>query len=475
MTAIKGADRAGRASLVSLGLDGSARAAARILLLRIGQQGGFNDDPDFKAIFGRSRTLTLDIHDQLPWEAAHYVRGFRLMQDPRIGIQVVSVADGLQALGELSAGVTDSSVVRQSAWRFWSNAATDSIGTAARLDTLAKRDEATANQLRALLAGFDDGLAWWRRAVSWLLTHAWLDTPDGPRSPAQLMAAFWGVDSLPLPEIRPTRFGGTAAMPQLSVTHVAPFLFKPANGSAVEWLQHQSWGIQEAFAVWRPLRWGESPLTVVIGGRAATVASPASQAIVHPASFFGERDAILIDPGIMPLAAVATFLHEWNHLLAAQRRLAGMHPVAVVQSASQLQLREEDPWLAEGFAEWATDEVLRPAGASAAFLRLTQAEKRLGISTASPNDPHVLGFRLVRGVASTHRAPMLRELLVQNLHDLAGFAHAAGLPAGDKGNAITLQRPATAIVIPEVTFTWDEGTTLDLSRRLVIPNIRSEH
>jgi hypothetical protein len=177
----------------------------------------------------------------------------------------------------------------------------------------------------------------------------------------------------------------------------------------------------------------------------------------------------------MPLAAVAAFLHEWNHLIAAQRRLAGAHPVALVQSPWQLQLREEDPWLAEGFAEWATDELLRPAGASAAFLRFTQAEKRLGIAATHPNDPHVLGLQLVRGAAATHRAPALRDLLVKNLHDLGAFARALGLPVSDKGRAIMLQRPPTAIVIPEVTFTWDEGTTLDLSRRLVIPNIRSEH
>src|ERR1019366_1938596 len=151
------------------------------------------------------------------------------------------------------------------------------------------------------------------------------------RSPAQLMAAFWGVDSLPVPEIRDERFGAAAAMPMLSVRHIAPFLFKPMNGSAAEWLLSR--GVQDAFAVWRPLRWGESPLTVVIGGRSATVASPGSQAIVHPASFFGERDAIRIDPGIMPLAAVAAFLHEWNHLLAAQHRLAGAHPAALVSSS----------------------------------------------------------------------------------------------------------------------------------------------
>lgn len=461
MSPVKEADRASRASLASLGFDDGGRAAARVVLERIAR--GPAADPNFRAIFTRDSRWKLDIHDAVLWEAPHYLYGFQLSR----------AADGLRALRELSATATDSSVVRQSAWRLWSSVATDSLRVYAKLDTLARRDEASADAVRALLAGFDDATAWWRRAVSWLLTHPWLDTPEGPRSPAQLMAAFWGVDSLPLPEIRDTRFGGVAATPLLSVQHIAPWLFTPGNAAAAEWLPYG--GTQDAFAAWRPLRWGESPLTVVIGGRSATVASPASQAIVHPASFFGARDAIRIDPGIMPLAAVAVFLHEWNHLLAAQRRLSGPHPVALIQSSWQLQLREEDPWLAEGFAEWATDEVLRPAGASAGYLRFTQAEKRLGIADGDPNDPHFLGYRLVRSMARTHRASALRDLLVPNLHDLGGFARALALPGNGHGRAITLQRPATAVVIPEVTFTWDEGTAFDLSRRLVIPNTRSEH
>jgi hypothetical protein len=147
----------------------------------------------------------------------------------------------------------------------------------------------------------------------------------------------------------------------------------------------------------------------------------------------------------------------------------------VVESSWQLKLREEDPWLAEGFAEWATDEVLRSAGVSAGFLRFTQAEKRLGIAAAEPNDPHVLGLRLVRSAARSRRAPAVRDLLLQHLHELDGFARAVGWPASGSGRAITLQRPPTAVVIPEVTFTWKDGTALDWSRRLVIPNTRSEH
>ena len=461
MAPILGADRAARANRVSLGFDDTGRAAGRAVLDHILH--GSAADPEFRAIFIRDGRWKLDIHDAMLWEAPHYLSGFQLSR----------AADGLRALHDLDVNATDSAAIRQGTWRLWSDAATaDSARIDAAIDSLARRDGTSANALRSVLAGFGDATTWWRRALSWLLTHRWLDTPQGPRSPAQLMAAFWGVDSLPLPEIRVERFGAVAAMPSVSVHHIAPFLFTPANAGAAEWLAHG--GISDAFAAWRTLRWGETPLTVVIGGRAAIVASPVSQATVHPASFFGDRDAIRIDPGIVPLAAVAAFLHEWNHLLAAQQRLSGPRPVALIQGTGQLQIREEDPWLAEGFAEWATDEVLRPAGASAGYLRFTQSEKRLGIADTDPNDPHVLGYRLVVGAAARH-APMFRQQVVKNLHDITGFAHAVGLPAAGQGRVITLQRPPTAIVIPEVTFTWVEGSIFDVSRRLVIPNTRSEH
>ena len=454
-------DRGARSNLLALGLDVAGRTAARGVLEQIGRSDAA--DVEFRAIFTRDGRWKLDIHDNVLWEAPHYLYGFQLAR----------AGDALRALHELNAEVIDSQAIRQAAWRLWSAAGSeDSVRVFAAIDSLARRDEAAANTMRALLAGFNDSMDWWRRAVSWLLTHPWLETADGPRSPAQLMATFWGVDSLPLPRIETTRFGGVAAMPTLSIWHVGSLLIKPDNAPAEGWLRCCT---IEAFRIWRPLRWGETPLTVVTGGRSAIVASPGSQAIVHPAGFFGERDAIRIEPGIMPLAAVAVFLHEWNHLIAAQRRLAGLHPAAVVPSTTQLQLREEDPWLAEGFAEWATDEVLRPAGASAALLRFTQSEKRLGIAASDPEDPHFLGFRLVRAVSRTHRPAVLRELLVTNLHDLNAFARSAGLSAAGAARVVTLQRPATAIVIPEVTFTWVEGTAFDLSRRLVIPNTRSEH
>jgi hypothetical protein len=458
---LRGADRAARADLVVLGLDDSGRAATRAVLARIGA--GPAADAEFRGLFLRDGRWKIDIHDQVLWEAPHYLYGFDMARAGR----------GLRSLHELDANATDLAAIRQSAWRLWSATGTgDSSRIRAAIDTLVRHGDSTVDAVRALLAGFDDSTAWWQRAVRWLVTHPWLDTPAGPRSPAQLMAAFWGVDSLPLPAIIATRFGAAEAMPSLSIDHLSRFLFLPANATAPDWLAHG--GVKDAFATWRALRWGELPLTVLIDGRSEIVASPMSQALVHPASFFGARDAIRIDPGITPLAAVVTFLHEWNHLIAEERRLVGAHPPAVIAGPVQLQLREENPWLSEGFAEWATDQVLRPAGASAGFLRFTQAEKRLGIAIGTPHDPHALGAALVRAAATRLPQPgALRDLLVTHLDDLGAVATAIGF-LSQRRTDLTLTRPATAVVIPEVTFTWDEGAASGLSRRLVIFTPRSE-
>ena len=405
----------------------------------------------------------VDIHDALPGEARHYLVGFQLTR----------AANGLRQLGELS-GSADSAAIREAGWRLWSRIGTDSAAVFARLDSLSKRDAEAAASVRALIAGYDDAARWWRRALRWLLTQPWLDTPEGPRSPAQLMAAFWGVDSLPLPEIRDTRFGDVAAMPVLAAIHLAQLLLRPRNASAVEWLAHG--GMQEAFDSWLPIRWGELPLVVVIGGRTETVVSPYAQAMARPPHSSASATPSGIDPGIMPLVAVVTFLHEWHHLIASQRRLAGDHPAALIGSSAQLHLREADPWLGEGFAEWATEETLRPAGESAALLRFTQAEKRLGIGMRDLNDPHLLGFRLVRAAGARASRAAFRDRLVPDLHDpRVRWPARLHLDGVSRTPPLRLDRPANAAVIPEVTFTWDEGLAFDISRRLVIVNTRSEH
>ncbi|HEY3933366.1 MAG TPA: hypothetical protein VGL65_01980 [Gemmatimonadales bacterium] len=443
-----------------LGLDQRARNAARALIKQI--TAGPAADPLLQHWFSCPGAPCIDIHDYGIGESRHYLARFSLENAVR----------GLVALGDLVPG-EDSAAIRGAIWRAWESARTDSIHFATQIDSLARRDELAANSVRALFAGYDDAVERWRGAVTWLLEARWLETPTGLRSPAQLMAAFWDVDSLPMPAIIPRLFGDVAANPVLGASHLAPFLLRPRNASATEWLAQG--GVAAAFAAWRPLRWGEIPLVISIGGRAETVLSPAAQEDARPAAAIGPADAIMIDPGIMPIAAAAIVLHEWNHLVAEQRRVDGAHPPAIVESASQVELREADPWLGEGFAEWATDEVLQPAGASAALLRLTQAEKRLAIAVGNADDPHFLGYRLVRAAATGRTRALVRDQLVRHLDSPQAAAIALHLAGRAGTRPLILDRPANASVIPEISFTWDDGAVLDLTRRLIIPNSRLEH
>ena len=461
LTSLIGDARAERARMFVLGFDESARSASRALVARIARSPAA--DATFQRLFGNVDANT-DLHDAALNRAPLYLSGFRL----------ITAGDGLQQLGEL-ADSTNALGVRESAWRLWSRMAKDSVAILARIAALTGRDPQAGKSVFALIAGYGDALQWWREATQWLLTKRWLDTPAGARSPAQLVAKFWDVDSLSPPEIAPVRFGAAAAIPIVSALHIGPHLMQARNASAVEWLAGA--GMGEAFDAWRTLRWGEIPLVVQIGGEAETVLSPWAQGEARPSAFFGDRDAIRIDPGFTPFAAVATIVHEWHHLIAAQRRLAGAHPPALVDGPVQLRLLEDDPWITEGFAEWATEETFRPAGPSAALLKFTQAEKRLAIAERNAEDPHAIGYELVRAAAAGRSTSSVRDLLVASLHDLGLVARRLNLPAAKsvRRSDITLHRPANAAVIPGITFTWDEGTVFDLSRRLVIPNTRSEH
>ncbi len=442
----------------SLGLDPRMRVVVQAEMARILARRDL--DPRMQQIFRPARQIKLDIHDAAIDEARHYLARF-------------DFGNAMRGLGALAGEVlVDSATAREQAWRLWQRLSVDSTGVLARIDSLQRVDPLGANSVRALLAGYEDAVTWWRNAVTLLLRQRWLDTPDGARSPAQLMARFWSSDSLPLPDIMAVPVGDGSAAPLLGAAHIGPFLLQPRNGVAAEWLAGD--GMQQALDAWRPMQWGE-PLNVVIGDRSTTVVSPRQAALARPSAFIGARDAIRIDPSIMPLYAVATIIHEWHHLLAAERRLEGSHPPALRMLPQALELRADDPWLSEGFAEWATMVTLQPGGRDAALMLLSQAEKRLAISTANPDDPHLLGFRLVDALAARlHGAVPVRELLVASLHDLAAVARRGGMAGNRGGPPRTLNRPANSAVIPEITFTWDEGLAFDVSRRFIIPNIRSE-
>jgi hypothetical protein len=171
--------------------------------------------------------------------------------------------------------------------------------------------------------------------------------------------------------------------------------------------------------------------------------------------------------------AVGTVVHEWQHLLIEGARLTGPGTPGLREEEWGLWLVDGDPWLAEGAAEWMTDEILSPAATGTDFYSAVEAGKRMSIAERSPDNTHVLGYLLVRAAAErTASAEVLRELLVEHLHNPPILAKAIGLAGGDQ---VQFERPNTLTLIPEVKFFIDSGVADGATRRLIMPELEREN
>ncbi len=454
LPAVAANERAARSRAMVLGADASTRGAVQRVLGQIAASP--SADTAFRRIFLGSSGVLLDVHDRAGYDASRMDRNF----------QWADAARGLVALRRLDAEwITVMPRVQEAVLTLWPTwVAGDSV-VARALAQVRASDRAAAQALYVALQGYTSAIPWWRDAVQWLLTHRWMATPSGPRSPAQLMATFWGRDTVPLPVLVVQRLGGFEATPQVAASRLTARLFEPLNASAVEWLAA---GRADALAAWRAIAW-EDTLTVE-GATFPSLLLPPNVVTGRPAvsALLAERDGVRIDPGIMPLLAVATVIHEWHHVLASAARLDGRGD-GLRLGGGVLRLRDEDPWLAEGFAEWATEETLRPARASLPLLSLVDHEKRMALFGGLSDDPHALGYRLLRAATPRLPAASRRDAVVARLHDPSALARLAGFPAGGAKAPMLLRRPATAAVVPEITFTWDAGVADLVTRRLLLP------
>lgn len=445
------------AQRVALGLDGAGRAAARALLARIAV--GPAADAAFRRLFGTPDRLRFDLH-QVAFAS------IALRQVPSDDRSPEILARGLKVFANGVIDIPDTLSLYAAAWQAWSRSRTDSVESRMLLDSLTVRDPTAARAVRAIFAGYDESLGWWVEALAWLLNNRWIETPDGLRSPVALVGEFWGR-ALTLPPLEPTHFGSVQAVPVVGASRLGSRLVRPLNASAVEWLAQG--GTVAALSAWRLVD-NYDTLTVVRAGQPLQLTAPAAVARSRLGGFLAGRDAIRIEPGIAPIFAIATVVHEWQHLLFEGARLEGSAP-GVLETADEIALLDGNPWMVEGAAEWATEAVLAPGGRSTPLLRLMEAVKRGSIALTGGDDPHVLGYLLVRALAARSRTPTeLRERLVQSLHDPLALARAYRLDGVVRGGApLRLNRPASAGIIPEMSFKWDDGLAEQLTRRLLIP------
>ena len=449
---------ASRSQRTMLGFDADARQVALRLLRQIAATPAA--DANFRALFNTaSGDWRLDLHS-VAWQLAEEAQG-----------SAIDTEGLLRRLAEVGVRADSTSVV-QATWQFWGRQLNTLPGAAATAAVTAA-DSVTGQRLQPLLTGYDAAQQWWTRAVQWLMTSRWIETAEGWRSPVDLVASFWERDGLTLPAIETVHFGGLQAVPVIGAGPIATLLLKGDNAIAEEWL-HEQRHRNQALEAWRLLDFHDpAPLRVTLGERTMRVASAARVAQSRLGGFLSSRDAIRIDPAIMPVFAVGTVVHEWQHLLFEASRLNATPPLAFRDSGWGIAMVDADPWLGEGAAEWATEAVLDAARGMTPIFALLELEKRLGIGAGLPDDTHVLGYLLVRAAVNRVESPRaLRRVLERHLHDPVGFAEAIGLGSRFTHN---IARPSTLMVIPEVTFTFDGGVADQATRRLVMPDSLKEH
>ena len=431
-----------RAADAALGFDPTMRAALRVTLARIATTPA-GQSREFARLFG---TGWLDLHDA----------ALAIARRNHPGLEVGAVARQLQAKGMLANGPVDTLAVMRTLWRAWAALPT---GTALPVMAATESMAAVSTWLRA----YEDATAWWQEAVQWLLTAPWLQTASGWTSPVALMRSFWGDATLAVPTIVPSRFGAPQAVPVFGIATIGARLVQPANAAAPEWLARE--GLGPALTAWRAMELTGDPVTLMAGDLPLPMLSPAAVAASRLGGFLAAEDAIRIEPGFVPLLAVATVIHEWHHLLAERTRLRAGGP-GVRDAAWGLRLRDADPWLAEGLAEWATDATFAPIRDRFPLWAAFEATKRAGIARENPDDTHVLGHLLMH-VAAERLGPSALATLVALQHEPAALARRIGLEAG---TPVHLTRPSTLALIPEVTFTFDDGVADRPVRQVRLPD-----
>ncbi len=333
----------------------------------------------------------------------------------------------------------------------------DTVAFEGARDRLSRGGTASAQMTEALLDGYRDAASWQGQAVAFLVSASWVRVEGEHTSPAGLLRASWGQPDLPLPTIRPLFFGIPEAVPRVGIPRVAVRrIVLPQNWAAEEWVAFRGEGA--VLDVVRRLQLEIGVNTTLDAEGPWIVTSVAREAAATPAGFLESVDEIVEDPGSPPLFAVATALHEWQHLLMERHRLSLAAGGALRDDATGLRYVASDLFLAEGFAEWATERLLAPVLRQTPMLGVGDALKLAVLEAQDAADPHVLGLQLMRVLAAALGTPeALRTLVLA--HADAPAEVAAAVPGWRDATTPDRVVPARGQrrLAPETIFTVEDG------------------
>jgi hypothetical protein len=358
-------------------------------------------------------------------------------------------------------------------------AANDSAAFEAVRSDLVKADSVSAAAALLLLSGYTAGRGWYVDVVDFFLSQPWIpDGRDGSSLGDQVRANWRGLggpgEAASVPEIQTRLFGYPQAVPHYGVPDpLFNRLVRAENPSARAWLeQHGEVGLLLAL---RSLPAGDSGLLLLQhGDEAIRVTSVPRQARENLNGFLEPRDAIAIDPGYSPLLALGAVVHEWQHLLFRQRQLQAYVASLPAHRNPIIELPWVEPYLAEGFAEWSTEQILQPLAQRWPLLGVGELQKRAGLAQADLNDHHVIGYALVRALAAAVRSrKTTTDLLLRNAEQPWGIVSTPVVARAWRGYGDARDRvvtvPAQRVLIPEVTFTVEDGFPDVITSRILIP------
>jgi hypothetical protein len=400
----------------------------------------------FDYLFRPNGKWQVDIHDVA---LARARRPF-----PTISWQ--SVRSPLAAVGLLD-NTADLESVPLALYRLYVQSENDTAVFHALQPRLRQADPAAAAQISSLVNSYGEAAQWFVSAVRFLLEERWVAVGQAVRSPADLVRQAWQSAS-PVPEIRARAFGYPEGAVRIGTdSTLIELLIQPDNSSAREWLAEHG-GVSLVEALHQLMLPVNDQRRLRAGTRLFRLTSVALYAKESFSGFLEPRDMIQLDPSYQPVLALGTLIHEWQHILGERARRTGGISGAYRVTDDEVTFAPSDPFLAEGFAEWLTEEILAPVLVNFPLVGFGEAEKRISLPQ---NYPHQLGYLRARTLARSLGDPRAtRSLLIRAAPDpqlVTGDPRVRRAWAAQRGSDRIMGRRREPILIPESVFTIEDG------------------
>lgn len=333
---------------------------------------------------------------------------------------------------------------------------------------------ASARAVELLLDGYRDALEWYPQALEFLLEAEWVRAGAAapPRSIAALMGDLWG-DRPAVPALRAAYFGYPQAVPRYGTSDaLLARIVVAENWPAREWLERN--GRTRLLTVMQRLGVDSLvPTAVEHDGRTYRLTTVRRQARESINGFLEPADVIVADPGVPPLFALGTVVHEWQHLVHERARWAApdtAQPLRVNARTAAVTLRPVEPVVAEGLAEWAAEVVLAPVVARYPIVGVAEPLKRARLGVGTPDDPHVIGYLLARTLAGLLAPGATADLLVAASLDASVVTRDRAVSRAwarqSRTADLTLHRRPALVLVPETVFTIEGGWPDPVAGRL---------